>query len=64
MPRERRPNEIMAIKKKLHKPGQKCRVSGQYTLTTGERQATVTKGEPFPPTPRPGVSWKLTDFTR
>lgn len=45
------------------KPGEKCPVSGQWTLTDGT-QATVTKGEPLPPTPRPRMGWKLTDASR
>lgn len=45
------------------KPGEICPVSGQWSLTDGT-QATVTKGEPLPPSPRPRMGWKLTDRTR
>lgn len=45
------------------KPGETCLKSGQYTLTDGT-QATIVKGEVFPPTPRKGMGWKLTDASR
>lgn len=44
-------------------PGETCPKSGQWTLTDGT-QATVTKGEPMPPTPRPRMGWRLTDESR
>lgn len=50
-------------------PGQKCPKSGQYMLIdefgfrTG-REVTVVYGEPFPPTPRPRMSYVLVDATR
>lgn len=46
-----------------YKPGEKVKVSGQYTNTDGG-QATCVKGEVFPPLPRPRMTWKLTDRTR
>jgi hypothetical protein len=45
---------------KSYKPGQKAPVSGQYGIR-GERggdtgkERTVVKGEPLPPTPKPGA---------
>jgi hypothetical protein len=57
----------MATKK--HKPGQKATQSGQYEIIgprggrTGQER-TVTKGEPFPPTPAPGQTFILVDKTK
>ncbi|RJQ08783.1 MAG: YjzC family protein [Bacillota bacterium] len=54
---------------KTLKPGQKAPESGQYGIVgprggkTG-REATVTKGEPLPPTPKPGQGYVLTDRTK
>jgi len=50
------------------KPGQTAPKSGQY-VQIGPRgghgkEVTVTKGEPMPPTPKPGVTYKLTDPTQ
>jgi len=50
-------------------PGQKVKISGQYELTGPRggrqgREATLTKHEPAPPTPRPKMTWKLTDTTK
>ena len=51
------------------KPGQIAEYSGQYALI-GRRGArkgvevTVVKGEPMPPTPNPGMSYKLVDKTK
>jgi hypothetical protein len=39
------------------KPGQKVQDSGIYQDTSGKR-ATMTKGEPAPPTSKPGEKWK------
>jgi hypothetical protein len=45
-----------------YKPGQKVPVSGQYPLVgpkggaTGQ-EVTAVKGEPFPPTPKPGMGY-------
>ena len=38
------------------KPGQKVPDSGIYQA--GRRRATMVKGEPAPPTPKPGQKWK------
>ncbi len=48
---------------KRYRPGEICPISGQWTLSNGQ-QATVVKGEPMPPTPRPNMKWRLTDRTR
>lgn len=51
------------------KPGQKAPVSGQYGIVgpkggkTGN-EVTVTKGEPLPPTPKPGQVFVLVDKTK
>ena len=50
----------------MPKPGQKATHSGQYTIVgprggnTG-KERTVVKGEPLPPTPKPGQTYTLTD---
>lgn len=52
-----------------HRPGERADRSGQYERVgprggrTGE-EATVTKGEPLPPTRRPGEGWVLVDPTK
>lgn len=51
------------------KPGQKAEKSGQYEIIgprggkTGEER-TVVKGEPLPPTPKPGEKYKIVDPTK
>ncbi len=47
------------------KPGQTAPKSGQY-VQVGPRggegnEVTVTKGEPMPPSPKPGMTYDLTD---
>ncbi len=47
-------------------PGKECERSGQYQLVDSsgnllDRATTVTKGEPFPPTPKAGQKWRLVD---
>jgi hypothetical protein len=55
--------------KKLHKPGEIAEVSGQYPMVgpqggdTGQ-EVTVVKGEPFPPTPKPGMGYGAPDKTK
>ena len=55
--------------KPLYKPGEKAEVSGQYPIVgsrggdTGEER-TVVKGEPFPPTPKPGQGYGDPDKTK
>jgi len=54
---------------KTLKPGQNATRSGQYEQIgprggrTGEER-TVTRGEPLPPTPKPGMSYRLVDPTK
>ncbi len=56
-------------KEPIHKPGEKAPASGQYPVVkpgggrTGEER-TVTRGEPFPPTPKPGQGYGKPDLTR
>lgn len=38
------------------KPGQTVKDSGIYKA--GTRKSTLVKGEPAPPTPKPGQKWK------
>lgn len=53
----------------LSRPGEIAQLSGQYEITgsrgggTGQER-TVTKGEPLPPTPKPGQLYKLVDRTK
>jgi hypothetical protein len=54
---------------KFYKPGEKAPASGQYGMY-GPRggkldaERTVTKGEPLPPTDKPGQKYKLDDPTK
>lgn len=58
----------MASKNSGYRPGQKVPQSGQYEQLGPKggviKEVTGVKGEPFPPTPRPGGSYKLTDPTK
>jgi len=53
---------------KTYKPGEKAPYSGQYGIigprggNTGTER-TVVKGEPFPPTQRPGQKFIMNDPT-
>ncbi|MHC2578258.1 hypothetical protein ACVI1J_009653 [Bradyrhizobium diazoefficiens] len=54
---------------KVYKPGETAPRSGQYELVGvrgGEsgQERTVTRGEPLPPTPKPGMGYKLVDPTK
>lgn len=55
--------------KPLHRPGEIANKSGQYPQVgprggeTGQ-EVTVTKGEPFPPTPKPGMGYGKPDLTK
>ncbi|HVE45524.1 MAG TPA: hypothetical protein VNA57_02090 [Acidimicrobiales bacterium] len=49
---------------KALKPGETAPSSGQYKNTGTGKEVTVVKGEPLPPTPRPGQSYKLVDKTK
>lgn len=52
------------------KPGQIASRSGQYEIrgprggNVGGNERTVTRGEPLPPTPKPGQRYVLTDPTK
>lgn len=52
-----------------YKPGETAPVSGQYEIIgprggrTGEER-TVVKGEPLPPTPGSGQTYKIIDRTK
>lgn len=50
--------------KKRYKPGEIAPRSGQYKNTTTGTEVTVTKGEPFPPTPGPKQYYVLVDPTK
>jgi len=52
------------MKKKYYKPREKADISGQYKNIKTEREVTVTKGEPFPPTPEKGQKFILVDRTK
>jgi hypothetical protein len=51
------------------KSGEKAKISGQYEIVgprggkTG-REVTVVKGEPLPPTPKPGQTFIIVDKTK
>ena len=55
--------------KETHKPGEKAKDSGQYPIVgprggdTG-KERTVTKEEPFPPTPKKGQGYGTPDKTK
>lgn len=59
----------MASKNGGFKPGQTVPTSGQWGLVgprggnTGQ-EVTSVKGEPFPPTPKPHMTYKLNDKTK
>lgn len=55
--------------KSYMKSGQKANRSGQYEILgpRGGRtgvERTITKGEPFPPTRKPGETYRLSDATK
>jgi hypothetical protein len=47
-----------------YKPGQKAPKSGQIQESGSKTEKTVTKGEPFPPTSKPGNTYKYVDVTK
>ena len=49
---------------KTYKPGERAPVSGQYGIKGTRQERTVVRGEPLPPTPRSGQSYRLNDATR
>lgn len=55
---------------KSQRPGETAPASGQYRITgprggtvPGNPERTVVRGEPLPPTPKPGQRYILTDRT-
>jgi hypothetical protein len=52
------------MSKKQFKPGNLAPQSGQYKNTTTNHEVTVTKNEPFPPTPESGQNYILADKTK
>jgi len=50
------------------KPGQTAPQSGQYVQVGSKggigKEVTVVKGEPMPPTPKPGTTYTITDPTK
>jgi hypothetical protein len=55
--------------KPLHRPGQIAKQSGQYPLVgprggETDQEVTVTNGEPFPPTPKPGMGYGKPDLLK
>ncbi len=57
-------------KKPLLSPGNIAPESAQYEIVgsrggdAGGKERTVVKGEPLPPTPKPGQKFRLADRTR
>jgi len=56
----------MSIKKekRYFKPGEIAEVSGQYKNIQTGKEVTVTRGEPFPPTPKKRQRYILVDRTK
>lgn len=54
--------------KKSCRPGQIAKRSGQYQQRGPRggagKEVTVTRGEPLPPTPKPGMTYTLVDPTK
>ena len=56
--------------KSSHKPGNIAPRSGQYKIigprggSTKEKKRNVVRGEPFPPTPKPGQRYKIVNPTK
>ena len=56
-------------KSRPNRPGKEVRRSGQYELVNRsgrgvDREFTLVRGEPFPPTPSSGQSFRLVDKTK
>jgi hypothetical protein len=54
---------------KKFRSGQRCPRSGQYVIVnpSGKRtgvERTVVRGEPFPPTPKAGQGFVISDVTK
>lgn len=56
----------MSIKerKRYFRPGETAEVSGQYKNIKTGKEVTVTRGEPFPPTPKKRQRYILVDRTK
>ena len=52
------------MSQELFRPGDRAPHSGQYRNMTTGYEVTVTKGKPFPPTPRSGQRYCLADLTQ
>lgn len=57
------------MQKRAFHSGERADISGQYGLYDEEGkntglEVTVVKGEPLPPTPKPHMTYKLTDPTK
>ena len=54
----------------LHKPGEIAEFSGQVEIVgprggdAGGAERTVTRGEPYPPTPEPGLRYAMVDRSK
>jgi len=52
---------------KTYRPGEKAPVSGQYQIIGPHGgkgpERTVVRGEPLPPTPKPGQEYRISDRT-
>ncbi len=64
-----RQDYLLSMSKKTYKPGEKAGDSGQYKVIgprggLQDREVTVTKGEPLPPTPKPNMKYRLVDKTK
>ena len=51
-------------RKKYFKPGEKAGISGQYKNIQTKQEVTITRDEPFPPTPKKGQKYILVDRTK
>lgn len=58
------PYEDIPMSKQSLNPGEKAPASGQYQNSKTKTEVTVVKGEPMPPTPGKGQSYKLVDPTK
>ena len=50
----------------MFRPGETCRQSGIYGIYDGRKkisERTIVEGEPFPPTPKSGMYYKLVRAT-
>lgn len=52
------------MKPTTFKPGQSVPKSGQALNTRTRTEVTVTRGEPFPPTPKSGDKYRIVDVTK